>query len=235
MRAVIFDVGGTLLCEAPLIAPDEAARLRLVRLRQAFGDDRPWFSELVTYFGSDRRTDPTHRQDTRGQVREYLVGTYAVTLSAEQTELVRAACCLPGPSMEPMHDGAIGALRHARRRGLRVALCTNVFWRTGSESRADWIVRGAGDLIDAHVTSIDVGWLKPHRAMFESALSALGVEAAEAVMVGDSGAKDIGPAKRLGLRAIHVASRDKSTADPPADASITDLTDLPAALDRLRG
>ena len=53
-------------------------------------------------------------------------------------------------------------------------------------------------------------------------------------MVGDSGANDIGPAKRLGLPAIHVASSDTSTADPPADASIEDLVDLPAALERLR-
>lgn len=168
-------------------------------------------------------------------MREYLLGTHAVRISAEEAELVRSACCLPGPSMEALHEGAIGALRHAKQRELRVALCTNVFWRTGSDSRADWIARGAGDLIDAHVTSIDVGWLKPHRAMFESALAALGVEAPLAVMVGDSGAKDIAPAKRLGLRAIHVASGDTSTADPPADASIADLVDLPAVLDRLGG
>jgi FMN phosphatase YigB (HAD superfamily) len=52
-------------------------------------------------------------------------------------------------------------------------------------------------------------------------------------MVGDSGAKDVGPAKRLGMRAIHVRSSDTSSADPPADAWIADITGVPEALDRL--
>ncbi|MEA2661992.1 MAG: putative hydrolase of the superfamily [Chloroflexota bacterium] len=232
MRAVIFDVGGTLLREAPLIESDEAARVRLDRLRHAFHGDRAWFQGLVSFFSTDQRTDPTHRQDTRGQVRDYLAAR-GVTTTTDDLELVRSACCLPGPSMEAMHDGALDALRHARGRGLGIALCTNVFWRTGEDSRADWAARGAGELIDAHVTSIDVGWLKPHPAMFESALSALGVDAADAVMVGDSGAKDVGPAKRLGMRAIHVRSSDTSSADPPADAWIADITGVPEALDRL--
>ena len=235
LRAVIFDVGGTLLREAPLLGPDEATGLRLARLHDAFGGSRPWFEDLVTYFGTDRRSDPTHRQGSRGQVRDYLAAVLGVAISADEAEMVRAACCLPGPSMEPMRDGALEALRHARQRGLRVALCSNVFWRTGSDSRTDWIARGAGELIDAHVTSIDVGWLKPHRAMFESALAALGVDAVEAVMVGDSGAKDIGPAKQLGMRAIHVRSSDATVADPAGDARVEDLCDLPAALDRLAG
>ena len=144
--------------------------------------------------------------------------------------MVRAACCLPGPVAESLRTGALEALRSVKDRGLRVAICSNVMWRTGADSRVDWAARGAGALIDAYVTSIDVGWLKPHRAMFDAALSTLGVVAAETVMVGDSGFKDIAPAKRLGLRAVHVRSGDAALADPPADVMIDELGALPAAL-----
>ena len=41
--------------------------------------------------------------------------------------------------------------------------------------------------------------------MFEHALELLGVDAAQAVMVGDSPTKDIAPAKKLGMRAVLVA------------------------------
>jgi FMN phosphatase YigB (HAD superfamily) len=41
--------------------------------------------------------------------------------------------------------------------------------------------------------------------MFEHALELLGVDAAQAVMVGDSPTKDVAPAKKLGVRAADPA------------------------------
>lgn len=52
-------------------------------------------------------------------------------------------------------------------------------------------------------------------------------------MVGDSGLKDIGPAKSLGMRTIHVRSSDVTPAVPLPDASVVDLSELPAALDAI--
>jgi FMN phosphatase YigB (HAD superfamily) len=46
---------------------------------------------------------------------------------------------------------------------------------------------------------VEVGYLKPHPAIFEHALGALAVAASETVMVGNSLAEDVGGAQRLGM------------------------------------
>ena len=50
--------------------------------------------------------------------------------------------------------------------------------------------------------SAEIGWRKPHVAIFERALEALGVGPTEAVMVGDRLREDVGGARALGLRTI---------------------------------
>lgn len=231
LRAVLFDVGGTLLREEPINTEEERVAARLARLRRGFGRDLPWFGELVrTPLEVDRYDGVVYRQDTRSAVRIFLQER-GVEISADEAELIRAACCLPGPSIETPRVGAVEALRHAKSRRLRVALVTNVWWRSDADSQSDWIARGAGDLIDAHVTSIDAGWRKPHGAIFERALERLRAEAADAVMVGNSRLVDIAPSKRLGMRAVLVRSRDVSSADEQPDAVIDELAELPELLE----
>ena len=51
---------------------------------------------------------------------------------------------------------------------------------------------GAADYVDEYVLSFEIGAVKPDPAIFETALARLGVEAAHAVMVGDSEEADGG-------------------------------------------
>ena len=81
--------------------------------------------------------------------------------------------------------------------------------------------------VDVAVGSKSHGRTKPHASIFESALTALGVAASEAVMVGDSYEDDIEGARALGMRAI-LLDRDGLFPDEPD--RITDLRALPAAL-----
>ena len=112
---------------------------------------------------------------------------------------------------------------------------TNVLWRTAADSRADWAARGLADCISLIVTSLDVGWRKPHPAMFQRALEELRVEPSQAVMAGNSKAADIAPARRLGMRTILVRSREAITAAVRPDAVIDELTELPPILERWLG
>jgi putative hydrolase of the HAD superfamily len=48
---------------------------------------------------------------------------------------------------------------------------------------------------------VEIGYLKPHPAIFRRALSDVGVAAEEALMVGNSLAEDIAGAQALGIRA----------------------------------
>ena len=86
------------------------------------------------------------------------------------------------------------------------------------EATIDW---------DAMAVSVEVGYLKPHRAMFEHALTGLGVNAAEAVMVGNSLAEDVAGAQALGIRAVWRVS------PPDAENIVPELSifDVRALLD----
>jgi putative hydrolase of the HAD superfamily len=89
---------------------------------------------------------------------------------------------------------------------------------------------GAAGLVDAVVTSVEVGWRKPHPAVYAAALDTLGVDAADAVFVGDSYLADyVGP-ERVGIRAFLI---DPGCVSPvPERRRIDTLADLE---ERLRG
>jgi putative hydrolase of the HAD superfamily len=71
--------------------------------------------------------------------------------------------------------------------------------------------------------------MKPHRSIFEAALSGAEVTASEAVMVGDSLTHDVDGARRLGMRGVLVA-RSGGIAAPPGVPVIQSLHELPALL-----
>lgn len=94
---------------------------------------------------------------------------------------------------------------------------------------------GLRDGFDALVASGDVGFMKPHPAVYHAALDAIGVRASEAVMVGDSLANDVLGAKRQGIRGVWSPYPRVTPAPvaPQADAVIEHLSDIPALVTKL--
>ena len=66
---------------------------------------------------------------------------------------------------------------------------------------------GINQFFDAVVVSHENGWRKPHMRIFQDILGELGVEAEEAVFIGDSPLEDIKGAKEAGLKTVFVASQ----------------------------
>jgi HAD superfamily hydrolase (TIGR01509 family) len=95
------------------------------------------------------------------------------------------------------YDDAVPTLRELKRRGLRLALISNI----GVDVRGVLERGGMAGLFDAVVLSFEVGALKPHRPIFERALEALGVPPGRALMVGDNARDDAGAAL-LGIRTL---------------------------------
>ncbi|HKV54862.1 MAG TPA: HAD family hydrolase [Candidatus Binataceae bacterium] len=81
---------------------------------------------------------------------------------------------------------------------------------------------GLADSIDAVADSGRIGFHKPDPALFKAALTSLGVDAEEAVMVGDSLSKDCAPARALGMRTVWLRHRDSPVREAPANT--TDFT-----------
>jgi len=85
-------------------------------------------------------------------------------------------------------------------------------------------------LFDIAISSAEHGYMKPHPSIFEEGLRRAGVEAAEAVMVGDSVPHDIAGALALGMRGILVARSGLSRGAPPSVPVIQSLRELPDLL-----
>ncbi|ULE34139.1 HAD family hydrolase [Mycobacterium sp. IDR2000157661] len=90
-------------------------------------------------------------------------------------------------------------LEGLHRRGVRTAVVSNIAF----DVRPAFESIGAAEFVDEFVLSFEVGAIKPDAAIFESALSRLGVRPERALMVGDSDEAD-GGARALGCRFVLV-------------------------------
>ncbi|HEX2302379.1 MAG TPA: HAD-IA family hydrolase [Gaiella sp.] len=120
-----------------------------------------------------------------------------------------------------LYEDALPALDALRGHGLRIGLVSN------GQRDLDEFARHHGLDVDVCIGSLSHGHVKPHRSIFEAALTALGVAPPAAAMVGDSYDDDIEGARALGMRAI-LLDRDGLHADEPD--RIDTLLALPAAL-----
>jgi len=89
-------------------------------------------------------------------------------------------------------------LESLRDRGLRLGLVSNALDPPELLHR-DLQQLGVAERLDVAVFSSEVGWRKPHPAIFERALAELDVAAERALFVGDTIATDIAGAAGLGM------------------------------------
>lgn len=120
----------------------------------------------------------------------------------------------------------VPALLRSLADGHRLAVVTNTHSPTLVPDHLD--AMGVSDCFEAVITSVEVGWRKPHRAIYEATLAALQVEAGDCTFVGDTRRPDyIGP-RSMGMRALLIDPEEQH-AIPSADR-ITSVLDLPARL-----
>ena len=133
-----------------------------------------------------------------------------------------------------LYPEAMEVLAELRGRGLRLAVCSN--WDWDLDYHLEYT--GVADAVDVRVSSAWVGARKPHPRIFESTLAELGVDADDALFVGDNWEADVEGPLAAGLRAVHVWRHDTHPGDwlprppdpPPGVARIDDLQALPDLL-----
>ena len=124
-----------------------------------------------------------------------------------------------------LYDDVPEVLRTLHASGLKIGLISNSH-RCLASFQTHFDLEG---LFTAAVSSVEHGYMKPHRSIFEAALRAADVDPCEAVMVGDSLMHDIDGARRLGMRGVLVARSGRITA-PAGVPVIESLRELPALL-----
>ena len=116
-------------------------------------------------------------------------------------------------------------LRALRDRGIRTGLLSNTHWPRAWHERI--LARdGVVDLFDARVYTSELRHTKPHAEAFGAVLAPLGVEPAEAVMVGDRPIDDIAGAGALGMRTVLLPNGVVPSAPVTPDATIGRLSEL---------
>jgi HAD superfamily hydrolase (TIGR01509 family) len=219
LRAVLLDVGGTLWPDRPTVhVSSDPCLEQLGRLLPQVDAAQA----LATLRGELRQDDGSLVQDTHG-----LLVRAVRTLGATSAELdvvaIRRALCAPAVPGMRLFPGATELLTALRGLGLRCVVVSNVQVRGALEYWRDFTDLGVAHLLDAVVTSLDIGFRKPHPAFFEAAIREADCEPAACVMIGNAEPNDIEPAIALGMRAIRVAIEEPPPAASAAHAVVTSL------------
>ncbi|NJE48907.1 TIGR02253 family HAD-type hydrolase [Thermococcus sp. 9N3] len=206
MKAVLFDVDGTLLTEMPLI--------------QLF---LPWvYDELAKRLGVTKEearerflNEIMARRDTYDwHDWNFFFRLFNVDLNYE--DLLRKY-----PHKLHVYPDVVPTLEWLRSNGYRLGVVTS-----GPEyQRLKLELTGLDKYFDVIVTREDVKAIKPEPKIFLHALELLGVEPGDALYVGDSLSQDVYGAKHVGMTAVWI-NRDGSDGYHMADYEIRTLHEL---------
>ena len=187
-RAVVFDLWQTLA-----IWPDELSRDFRLRWSRRIGRslediDRAWFESGLYEL---RETGPIAR--ALASVHETL------GVEADLDELVSWRIEYARTAVVPS-DGVAATLEELRRRGIGLGLISNCT----EDVALVWDESPFAGLLDVTVFSATAGCMKPDPRIYELALGELGVDASEALFVGDGANDELHGAVRVGMRPVLV-------------------------------
>jgi HAD superfamily hydrolase (TIGR01549 family) len=247
VSAVLFDIGGT-LWSSPAEAPEALAacygRGRDL-LRACLAEVPPIEALIEAVEGAFAEheelwrlyPDRIHQPPTTEYVATAL---QAIGLAPDAEALAGFTEALLDTSVftaryeapEPEMRAALDALRD---RGYRLGCVSNAFMPASVLERI-LAERGLGDF-DVVISSCETGYRKPHPAIYEAALSAMGVAAPETLFVGDRLVADVEAPASLGMTTVlthQYRQEDPSGARRAPDFVIQHLRELAACTDRLR-
>ncbi len=239
VRAVLFDLGNT-LWHIPDPPPQDAVRHETVR--RILARLRSWGiepSDEHRFLGRDIRlaiTEADRRAyetdcvspDFRTLVHN-VAARRGLQLTPEQAEELWETWNLGGAFFgRRLFEDAIETIGELRGRGYQLACVTNrAFSGRGFVAELEEV--GLADKFDALSVSCDVGYMKPHRRIFEHALELLGTAPDEAVMVGDSLRADVEGARALGMTGVwrrYARSPERIDGSKP-DFAVDELREIP--------
>lgn len=207
MRAVIFDLWNTIA-----VWPEDLWAETRPQVAQHLGltvdeFETRWYGEL------------RHARET-GPMSSVLDRFDLTPEAVERVTALRREVTRRGLVPVP---GAVETIAALRERGLRTGLITVC----SEDVVALWEETDFHGLFDAEVFSAAVGLRKPDPEIYRIALEQLGVEAGDAMFVGDGANDELAGAERVGMTAVGVES---PTGELPADWDGLRIRELPELL-----
>jgi FMN phosphatase YigB (HAD superfamily) len=171
LRAVLLDVGGTLWPDRLTgHLPDEQCLARIAALVPEV-DPAQCLDALRAALRAD---DQSLVQDTHAVLARALQA-FGAHSEPQRLVAIRRAICAPAVPGIALFPDARELLESICELGMRCVVLSNVQVRGADEYWRDFVDLGIAPLIDAVVTSLDVGFRKPHPAMFQAGLDAAAV------------------------------------------------------------
>jgi putative hydrolase of the HAD superfamily len=132
--------------------------------------------------------------------------------------------------------GIAEALAALKERGYKLCIVSDAIVSPGRCLRRLLANYDLERYFDGFAFSDEVGYSKPHRAMFDSAARQMGVAIEEMVHIGDRDHNDVKGPQALGMKAVlftatRAADKDRTSADAVCERH----ADLPDIIDRLAG
>jgi putative hydrolase of the HAD superfamily len=184
IRAVVFDLFGTLIDDSP---PADYGRF-LAETAAALETDPRRFEELWESHDVARYTGPIEAcfESICGELGVADYGP-ALTLRLERLR----GLLVPRPD-------AVSTLRELRNRGLRLGMISNA----SSELSGLWVDSAFEPLFDAVLFSADERMMKPDRRLYTRMAELLGVVPGECLFVGDGAYRELQGAAGAGMAAV---------------------------------
>lgn len=247
LNAVLFDIGSTLWSSPP---EDQAAldacysRGREILLTESANVDaiETLIAAVEGHLAAWEeiwRLDPTltNQAPTTDFVAEALAKlgiTPSPAVLSGFTDAILETSIYTAKVEEP-EPGMKEALAELRNMGLRLGCVSNAFMAADPLDRI-MTEKGLGEYLELTVSSCELGFRKPHSAIYEAALQGLAVSAEETVFVGDRLDADVEGPAALGMRTVLTQQyRDENPegAKVAPDGVIQHLRQLPTLLQEL--
>lgn len=211
IRAVFFDLGGTLLVMRRdrifrRVLMEEGHEMSLERIHSSYLDVEPrWLSIYGKKAMTPEQTDEAYR-DLDEKVFATLYPHESQSEAIRVSRLVRKRW----PELQKeipltLYPDAEPALAKLREQGYSLGLISNAPADTGSVVEALGLTKYLGVVVISGV----VGYSKPHPEIFKIALKEAGVGPTEAVHVGDLYEADVVGARNAGMKGLLI-DRDGS-------------------------
>jgi len=119
-------------------------------------------------------------------------------------------------------EGAEDTLRFFRDRGYKIGVLSNTSYR-GIVVKGLLEDVGFDHLIDAVVSSADVGYRKPHDNAYQAAIDSLGMKRSDCFFAGDSEDKDFLGPRRFGMRGSFLIDPSRPSRENGIVSSISEI------------
>ncbi|HUS79540.1 MAG TPA: HAD family hydrolase [Patescibacteria group bacterium] len=228
IRAVTFDLWNTLIEEKDYTAIRIDVLAKILREN---GVSRTPEMLLEAYLGGAeyyrRMWEGRHRHFDLKDRLEHTLKILEIELPGEaRRSLHRGFSEAFNRDRPELMDGVTETLKALSGR-FRLGIISDTGVTPGRIIREHLRKKGILDRFSSTIFSDEIGYTKPHRVTFETALSQLGVEASEAIHVGDLRRTDVAGAKAAGMRTVWVKNNDRAEeTDAVPDYTVSNLSQV---------